>query len=164
MRQVRLLIVGLLMGGLLGALGVWVGPGSTPKGDPLIAGTRQICEAIVKNDPQRWAQVQRRYFAKEKATAAARNGAAEPDLLRVARLQSLLFKPDSAIVSLRRAAEGEAGDRRLVAVECRLRTRAGMRTITVHWSRRRGEPWRPTDLTARVRPNAEGENPGDQAY
>jgi hypothetical protein len=146
------MIGGVLMGALLGAFAVWTGPGGVRRGtggDPVIAGTRQVCEAILADEEARWKAVGDRYFAGE--TPAGR----ERELLEVARAQAVFFARGSRIVALRRCADGEAGDRRMVAVECRARTPAGDRTITLHWERKRGAPWRPTDLlSAPAQPEA----------
>lgn len=154
MRRVRFMIGGLLMGALLGALAVWTRPGATgrPAGDPLIAGTRQVCEAILTDDAAKWVSVRQRYFSSEGEGAR---------LLKVAKAQSLYFDKASHIESLRRSADGTAGERRLVAVACRARTASGGYDLTLHWERERGGPWRPTDLSCA--PTAEPESPGNQS-
>jgi hypothetical protein len=137
MRRFRLMIGGLLIGALLGALAVWIGPGKVRHRDPLIAGTRQVCEAILEDEATRWESVRRRYFTGE-----------DEKLLKVAKAQALFFPGESQIVNLRRCADGETGDRQMVAVECRARTSSGDRILTLHWERERGKPWRPTDLVS----------------
>ena len=103
MRRVRLMIGGLLMGLFVGALAVWMGPGGIGRGtggDPLIRGTREVCEAILADDAARWDTVGRRYFTGEGARA---------DLMESARAQALLFGKESRVVSLRRSAAEHAG-------------------------------------------------------
>lgn len=137
MRRFRLMIGGLLLGAFLGALAVWMGPGGFPKGDPLIAGSRQVCEAILADDAAQWESVGARYFT---GTDAA------TDLLKVAKAQSLLFPKGSALGSVRRSADGASGERRMVAVECRAKTTAGERILTLHWQRDQKGPWQLADL------------------
>src|SRR5215212_1029659 len=98
MRRVKLMIGGLLMGAILGALAVWMGSGSSRPGagsDSLIAGSRQVCEAIVTDDDARWEAVRGRFFS---------DGADGARLLKVAKTQSLYFGKGSRIEGLRRSA------------------------------------------------------------
>jgi hypothetical protein len=152
MRRVRLMIGGLLMGLLLGTLAVWTGPGGMGRGsgdDPLIRGTRQVCEAILADDDSRWEAVRRRYFTGD---------VARTDLLKSARAQALLFGKESRIVSLRRSADGASGERQMAAVECLARTRSGDRILTLHWERERDAPWRISDILSA---KAEGSPAGE---
>jgi hypothetical protein len=139
MRRFRLMIGGLLMGAVVGALAVWMGPGGIGRGlagDPVVANARQVCEAILADDPARWETIRGRYFAG--------NGAA-PGLFKVAKAQSVYFPRGSRVRTLRRSADGMAGDRRMVAVECRTETPAGDRLLTLHWEREKNGPWHLTD-------------------
>jgi hypothetical protein len=160
MRQVKLLVGALVMGGLVGGLAVWQGPrpGSGAR-DPLLAGTRRICEAMLQGDEPGWKEVQHRYFARAqqgRGSAARR----EAELFRAARAQSLFFPTGSRILRVRRSADGHAGTRHLVAVECLVTSRRGERAITVHWSREKGERWRISDVRSAAATAAATDEPG----
>jgi hypothetical protein len=148
MKRFKLLFASLFIGGLIGGLAVW--PGShglrAAERDPLIGGTREICEAIVANEEARWEQVRQRYFARSCEHGAVGPSGGAGDALRAAHGESSHFHPGDAITALERNAEGEAQGHSLAAVAARVRTGAGERTITVRWARDGGGPWYPEDV------------------
>jgi hypothetical protein len=148
MKRFKLLLAALLIGGLIGGLAVW--PGShglrAADRDPLIVGTREICQAIVANEEARWERVRLRYFARSREHGDAGPGGSGCDALSAARGESSHFHPGDAITGLERNAEGEAQGQSLAAVAAHVRTGAGERTITVRWARDGHGPWYPEDV------------------
>jgi hypothetical protein len=148
MKRFKLLFASLFIGGLIGGLAVW--PGShglrAADRDPLIRGTREICQAIVANEEGRWEQVRQRYFARSCEDGAAGPNRGAGDALSAAHGESSHFHSGDTITALERNAEGEAQGHSLAAVAAHIRTGAGERTITVRWARDAGGPWHPEDV------------------
>jgi hypothetical protein len=150
MRRLKLLFGSLIIGGLIGGLAVY--PASrglrAASGDPLIAGTREICEAIIANEDRRWDKVRGRYFSGSCGHRDTGSGAEAADALSASHREASHFHPGDAIVDLQRNAEGQVPGHSLAAVAARVRTGAGERTITIRWARDGNGPWYPEDVTS----------------